>query len=436
MQIRRYTFKLYPTAAQVARFERNLDLHRALYNAALEERIDCYRKTGKTLTRFDQSRSVPEIRKVYPEIGELQANAIIETLVRLDNAYQAFFRRAKAGAGASSGFPRFKGTHFFSSWCYPADYAFSFEQTGPSKFRIRGGGPKKDDTLGWVKARGAFPVEGWAPRTATIMRRDGGWWLSLAVQIPARREAGTATTTVHMDLIDRFAAVEMVGPTHGLRDAQTAGEADRGCSRCTNADGCEPLASPDAADVGHVPPPADQGGCGASLKSFGGRENSMSGPALADAIDAERRLDELKSECDRNFKRGSWRWRERRRIIARASARAARARKEALHVWTTRVARASASLTVISPAVSTETKSAKGTVKRPGAAVQTVASVNRAALSQAPAAAVQMLAYKAVEAGIEFREIADKTPAISIGRDISEAKKAERKARRAVRKAA
>lgn len=371
MEVRRYTFKLYPTKAQIARFERNLDLHRTLYNAALEERIDAYRKCGKSITRFDQSKSVPEIRRVYPEIGELQANAIIETLVRLDNAYQAFFRRAKAGAGASSGFPRFKGKHYFDSWTYPADYAFSFEQTGPSRFRIRGGGPKKDDTLGWVKAKGSFPVEGWEPRTATIMRREGDWWLSLVVKIPGRRTAGVSNTEIHLDLIDQFASTNGIAP-----------------------------------------------------------------PDLLPAITAERRLDEAKSERDRKFKRGSVRWRRMRMRIAKRSAVAARVRKDILHNWTAQVVAASASITAIAPPVKDLTRSAKGDHKFHGTAVRTVAEVNRTVLSQAPGAALQMLAYKAAEANVEFREVADQAPVAQIGHEIEAATKANRKARRKLRKEA
>jgi len=42
------------------------------------------------------------------------------TLKRLDRSYKAFFRRAKAGAGASSGFPKFKGREHFTSFAFDA----------------------------------------------------------------------------------------------------------------------------------------------------------------------------------------------------------------------------------------------------------------------------------------------------------------------------
>ncbi len=46
---RRLTYKLYPTAKQAAALEHHCDMLRRLYNAALEERIDAYRKAGKTM---------------------------------------------------------------------------------------------------------------------------------------------------------------------------------------------------------------------------------------------------------------------------------------------------------------------------------------------------------------------------------------------------
>jgi putative transposase len=81
---------------------------RQLYNAALEERIDCYRKTGKTLTYIDQYKALTQCRRELPEMGELPVNLQRWTLKRLDNAFQGFFRRLKARRG-KVGFPRFRG---------------------------------------------------------------------------------------------------------------------------------------------------------------------------------------------------------------------------------------------------------------------------------------------------------------------------------------
>ena len=81
---------------------------RELYNAALEERIDCYRKTGKTRTYIDQCKELTQCRRELPSMGELPVNLQRWTLKRLDDAFQGFFRRLKARSG-KAGFPRFRG---------------------------------------------------------------------------------------------------------------------------------------------------------------------------------------------------------------------------------------------------------------------------------------------------------------------------------------
>ena len=79
-----------------------------LYNAALEERIDCYRKTGKTRTYIDQCKALTQCRRELPNMGELPVNLQRGTLKRLDDAFQGFFRRLKSHR-AKAGFPRFRG---------------------------------------------------------------------------------------------------------------------------------------------------------------------------------------------------------------------------------------------------------------------------------------------------------------------------------------
>ena len=103
-----HRYRLLPHKSQHRALERLLHAQRELYNAALEERIDCYRKTGKTRTYIDQCKALTEWRREFPEWGELPANLQRWTLKRLDEAFQAFFRRLKARRGKAA-FPRFRG---------------------------------------------------------------------------------------------------------------------------------------------------------------------------------------------------------------------------------------------------------------------------------------------------------------------------------------
>lgn len=103
-----YRVRLEPTWKQRRALERILEQQRQLYNAALQERIACYEKTGRTLNDISQSKSLTEIRAFDPTFAGVQRRIQRATLIRLQRAFQAFFRRAKAGAGGASGFPTFR----------------------------------------------------------------------------------------------------------------------------------------------------------------------------------------------------------------------------------------------------------------------------------------------------------------------------------------
>ena len=62
-----YRYRLLPTKRQHRALEAILESQRQLYNAALEERIDAYRKAGVRRTYFDQARALTEWRQQDPE---------------------------------------------------------------------------------------------------------------------------------------------------------------------------------------------------------------------------------------------------------------------------------------------------------------------------------------------------------------------------------
>ena len=83
-----------------------LDEMRHLWNAALEERVGAFRKAGKSITWMDQFKSLTVIRREIDGYDRFPVAAQRSVLQRLDRAFQAFFRRVKAGD--KPGFPRFR----------------------------------------------------------------------------------------------------------------------------------------------------------------------------------------------------------------------------------------------------------------------------------------------------------------------------------------
>jgi len=114
--VRRYTFKLYPNRTQDAALERQTVLLARLWNAALEQREtqwaqQCIRKAKgerKGLGKYDQTKELKFVRAEDPEYAAMSASTLELCIFALDDAFKAFYRRAKAGAGKSSGYPRYK----------------------------------------------------------------------------------------------------------------------------------------------------------------------------------------------------------------------------------------------------------------------------------------------------------------------------------------
>src|SRR5690348_3538337 len=102
-----YKYRLYPTHAQAGQMDGLLKGCRELYNAALQERRDAYRMAGKALTYYEQKAELPAVKAARPEYCTIHSQVLQDVILRVDRAFQAFFRRA--AAGEKPGYPRFAG---------------------------------------------------------------------------------------------------------------------------------------------------------------------------------------------------------------------------------------------------------------------------------------------------------------------------------------
>ncbi len=177
---RNIVYRLLPEKASTARWlDQTLEDQRILYNAALEERISCYQKTGKTISYFEQCKSLTQCRK-----DGLDAPLMIQrgTLKRLDEAYKGFFRRVKKGQDKGAGFPRFKGKNFRSS--------MSIAEGGKvrgDRLHIPGSGKMR------IRRKGGNPYPDGKPTCATL-KREGRKWFAIVcfkVEVHEQEDDGT-----------------------------------------------------------------------------------------------------------------------------------------------------------------------------------------------------------------------------------------------------
>lgn len=439
---RRYTFALYPDPAQEAALLAQAALVRALQNAlnAIIEARHLRRLGGdpaalaQALARCDDAagraalaaavanaranppcllhagarddpactdwpsaremaRWIKDLRAAEPAWRALSTHTPRRVAEAVDRAWAAFFRTRKTDP-ARAGRPRRRGAaddlwvpHVHlkrrgdigtsGSGCrirHVAGRRFIVELMGvPGAVRARGRLPVANalsaevicgrfvqvDVIGRARAR-PEPEDAALPPDAGRHR----WHLSACVHVRRRRHAGTAPLTVELDLVDGFARVNGVPARPAGLAAAQALEREAAALRAARD-----RRWPRAAEGGRLPPGTHR--------------------------DPE--------------------WRAATAAIARAAAKAARRRRDALHVFTSRLVAAAAAIELRMPALAAHLRTPRGDARAPGAAVAAVSALNRHTLGCAPGALRRMLEYKCGEAGIPFRLVEDTSPAIAVG---------------------
>ena len=159
-----FKYRLYPTSAQRTALEKQLDCCRWVYNKALETRRDTWQNEGKGLSCYDTVKMLPEWKEAKPWLKQGHAQAMQEALQRLDLAFQAFFRRVKAGE--NPGYPRFRGKERYDSFTYP-------QENG--NWRFLDNGRVRLSKIGPVKIKLHRPIVG-TIKTLNIRRDSLGNW--------------------------------------------------------------------------------------------------------------------------------------------------------------------------------------------------------------------------------------------------------------------
>ena len=227
---RKYQFKLYPKEAQAEALHIQARMCSELWNALLQRQEDTYRRTrgqrgvmhseGKAhLSEYDLGYEISALLAEIPEWRALSTWTPRRVAASLAQAFASFFSRAKKGAGAQAGYPRYKALRFadavphrFQSGCKllpaPRERSDDAQNTDSARERQKEWRLALKGVPGVIRARGEFPGDVLDWNYADVIFRDGSWWLIAGVELAPRRSAGTDKITVSFDLIDEFARVE------------------------------------------------------------------------------------------------------------------------------------------------------------------------------------------------------------------------------------
>ncbi len=161
-----FKYKLDLTPQQAAVLARTKGLCNWLYNTALEQRRAAWQMRRLSLSYYDQANELPELKAAVPEFKEVHSQVLQQVLVRLDRAYQAFYRRC--ANGEKPGFPRFQGANRYHSFTYPQyGNGASFD----NGFLVL-------SKIGRIAVRWSRPLEG-TPKTVTVSQAADGWYVTV-----------------------------------------------------------------------------------------------------------------------------------------------------------------------------------------------------------------------------------------------------------------
>jgi putative transposase len=171
-QLRRaYVYKLRPNHSQLARLEGTLETCRRLYNDALAERKERWKSGQKSIGFATQCASLTQRKKSSSYLQSVHSQVLQNVLRRVDRSFQNFFRRVEFGE-KRLGYPRFKGRGWYDSFCYP-------QYGNGAKFKD---GRLVLSKIGHIRVFADRPLEG-KPKTAVIIRKADGWYVSIVCEI-------------------------------------------------------------------------------------------------------------------------------------------------------------------------------------------------------------------------------------------------------------
>ncbi len=168
-----FKYRLYPSKNQERLLEQTLETCRRWYNACLAERKEAWEGERRSVGKFEQLAKVKTYRRENPYAGQVHSHVLQVVTADLDKAFQAFFRRVKAGE--TPGYPRFRGRDRFDSFGFK-EYGNGFKLDG-RRLKLSG--------IGRVAVRWHRQVEGYI-KTVRIRRQAGKWYACFACEVEAQ----------------------------------------------------------------------------------------------------------------------------------------------------------------------------------------------------------------------------------------------------------
>jgi putative transposase len=164
--LKTFKYRLHPTKEQQRLLSRQLEECRWLWNTLLAECKTAREARQETVDYYTQKAELPGLKVAErPSLQGVHSQVLQDVALRLKKAFDAFFRRLKAGE--TLGYPRFRGRGRYDSLTFPQIPVGCALDAQEKQLVV--------SKVGRIKVLLHRPLEG-APKTATLRRTATGKW--------------------------------------------------------------------------------------------------------------------------------------------------------------------------------------------------------------------------------------------------------------------
>lgn len=218
-----FKYRIYPSKKQITILNQTLEDCRILYNHFLDQRKSSWEDNKKSISCYDQIGTLTTLKEERPSLKNIHSQALQNVAVRIDLAFQAFFRRVKKCD--TPGYPRFKSHGRYDS--------FTFPQTG---FKLNDN-YLKISKVGNIKINQHRPIKG-TVKNLTIKCSPTGKWYATFSCIVNPNILPTSDKSTGIDVgIESFATFsngeKIINPTFFKKEQTTLAKAQHNLSKHT-----------------------------------------------------------------------------------------------------------------------------------------------------------------------------------------------------------
>ncbi|PEO52858.1 transposase [Bacillus pseudomycoides] len=192
-------YEIFPTKEQKETLDGWLQYCRQAYNSAFLDKQRKYKENKRLYTRSDMQKQQVIDKKRYPFLKEVPSQPLQEVFLRLEKAYDGFFR-------GDANYPKLKKYKDYNSFTFPQ---FGFKPNGKHRFAMSfaENGKLYNKRLGEMDIHLHRPIEG-TIKQLIIKRQSKRWYAIFSVERQVVPSSITIENAIGIDVgLNKYAAL-------------------------------------------------------------------------------------------------------------------------------------------------------------------------------------------------------------------------------------